>query len=61
MSDRAGPGLELLNDRAVIAAVVQRAVREAVLAHARAGNPVATWKDGTGTMVRRNCSLIASV
>jgi hypothetical protein len=46
MSDRAGPGLELLNDRAVIAAVVQRAVREAVLAHARAGNPVATWKDG---------------
>lgn len=29
-----------------IEAAVQRAVRAAVLAHARAGNPVATWRDG---------------
>jgi hypothetical protein len=28
------------------AAAIRRAVREAVLAHARAGNPVAEWRDG---------------
>ncbi len=31
---------------AMIEAAVQRAVRAAVLAHARAGNPVSTWRDG---------------
>jgi hypothetical protein len=30
----------------VIEAAIQRGVRNAVLAHARAGNPVAAWRDG---------------
>jgi hypothetical protein len=47
MSDSAPPDLaELLKDRAAIAAAIQRGIREAVLAHARAGQPVATWRDG---------------
>ncbi len=29
-----------------ITTTMQRAAREAVLSHARAGNPVAAWKDG---------------
>jgi len=33
-------------DRAAHEAAIRKAVREAVLAHARAGNPVATWRDG---------------
>lgn len=37
---------ERLKGREAITAAVQRAVREAVLAHARAGNPVAGWEDG---------------
>ncbi len=37
---------ELMNDTALITAAIQRAVREAVLSHARAGFPVATWRDG---------------
>jgi hypothetical protein len=35
-----------LKDHAAIAAAIQRAVREAVLGHARAGHPVAGWQDG---------------
>ncbi|MCI0464705.1 MAG: hypothetical protein L0Z62_47890 [Gemmataceae bacterium] len=47
MSDPPRPSLaELLADDALITAAVQRAVREAVLMHARAGNPVAAWEDG---------------
>jgi hypothetical protein len=37
---------ELMADHALISAAIQRAVREAVLQHARAGHPVATSKDG---------------
>lgn len=37
---------ELLADRALIHGAVRKAVREAVLTHARAGNPVPTWRDG---------------
>ena len=37
---------ERLQDRAAITRAVQRAVREAVLAHARAGHSVAEWRDG---------------
>ncbi|MBL8799544.1 MAG: hypothetical protein JNM56_37020 [Planctomycetia bacterium] len=37
---------ELLLAAAKIEAAVQRAVRAAVLAHARAGHPVSTWRDG---------------
>lgn len=37
---------EKLNDRVTITQAIQRAVREARLAHARAGHPVAEWRDG---------------
>jgi hypothetical protein len=37
---------ELLADTTVITAALQRAVREAVLQHARAGFPVSTMRDG---------------
>jgi hypothetical protein len=37
---------ELLANRALIMDAIGRAVREAVLDHARAGRPVATWRDG---------------
>jgi hypothetical protein len=35
-----------LGEASKLEAAVQRAVRAAVLAHARAGNPVSTWRDG---------------
>ena len=35
-----------LGEPSRIEAAVQRAVRAAVLAHARAGHPVSTWRDG---------------
>jgi hypothetical protein len=37
---------ERLADRSLITEAICRAVREAVLEHARAGRPVATWHDG---------------
>lgn len=37
---------EKLKDRAAITKAIQRGIREAVLAHARAGHPVAGWRDG---------------
>jgi len=40
------PNDELLIAASRIEAAVQRAVRAAVLAHARAGNPVSTWRNG---------------
>ena len=37
---------ELMADHAFITDAIQRAVREAVLTHAHAGQPVATCRDG---------------
>jgi hypothetical protein len=37
---------EKLANRALIDAALNKAAREAVLDHARAGNPVCTWRDG---------------
>jgi hypothetical protein len=37
---------EKLADKPRIEAALRRAGREALLMHARAGNPVSTWKDG---------------
>ncbi len=35
-----------LDDDALILAALDRAVRKALIEHKRAGNPIATWKDG---------------
>ncbi len=40
------PISELLADHSLITEAICRAVREAVLNHARAGQPVATWQNG---------------
>jgi hypothetical protein len=40
------PISQLLADHSLITEAIRRAVREAVLEHARAGRPVATWQDG---------------
>jgi hypothetical protein len=37
---------ELLADHTLINEAISRAVQQAVLDHARAGRPVATWRDG---------------
>jgi hypothetical protein len=37
---------EKLKDTAAITEAIQRGVKEALLAHARAGYPVAGWQDG---------------
>ena len=37
---------EILSDEKQITETLQRAVREAVEIHKRAGNPLAAWKDG---------------
>jgi len=37
---------ERLNDLPRIMEAISRAIRDAVLAHKRAGNPVAVWRDG---------------
>ena len=37
---------ELLANRELIAEALERGAREAVLGHARAGRPVATWENG---------------
>jgi hypothetical protein len=47
MSDPLHPSIaDLLADHDLITAAVNRAVREAVLKHARAGKPVAVGQDG---------------
>jgi hypothetical protein len=49
VSDDRGPSLtpaELIHDHARILKALRRAVREALLSHKRAGNPVAVWQDG---------------
>jgi hypothetical protein len=43
---------ELLADHALITEAICRAVREAVLQHARAGYPVATWENGQVVWIR---------
>ncbi len=42
---------QILADEKQITAALQRAVREAVQAHRRAGNPIATWKDGKAVLI----------
>jgi hypothetical protein len=37
---------ELLANHELITDAIRRAIREAVLKHARDGNPVATWENG---------------
>lgn len=37
---------EIFSDEKQITATLQRAVRQAVQEHRRAGNPVAAWKNG---------------
>lgn len=47
MSDRPRPPIaELLADGELITAAINRAVREAVLTHARAGHPIAVSRNG---------------
>lgn len=47
MSDRPNPTIsELLADRELITAAINRAVREAVLKHAQAGHPIAVSQNG---------------
>ena len=43
---------EILSDEKQITETLQRAVREAVLIHKRAGNPIATWKNGKAFWVK---------
>lgn len=40
------PIAELLANHSLITEAIRRAVREAVLKHAQAGQPVATWRNG---------------
>ena len=42
---------EILSDEKKITEALQRAVREAVEMHKRAGNPLAIWKDGKAVWV----------
>lgn len=47
MKEEAQPSIsELLANHALINEAINRAVQEAVLKHARAGQPVATWQHG---------------
>jgi hypothetical protein len=47
MSEQPPPPLaEQFADSQLLDAAVRRAVREAVLTHAKLGHPVATWRDG---------------
>jgi len=42
---------EILSDEKQITETLRRAVRDAVLAHKRAGNPIAVWKDGKAVLI----------
>lgn len=42
---------EILSDEKQITETLQRAIREAVEIHKRAGNPLATWKDGKAVWI----------
>jgi hypothetical protein len=47
MNDQTRPSMgELLANPKELEAAICRAVREATIAHARLGHPVATWRDG---------------
>jgi hypothetical protein len=37
---------ELLANHTLITSAINRGIREAMLTHARAGQPVSTWRDG---------------
>ncbi len=43
---------EILADEKQITETLQRAVREAVQAHRRAGNLIAAWKDGKAVLIK---------
>jgi len=43
---RRRPLAELLQDHNLIEEAINRAVREALLRHKQAGNPIAVWRDG---------------
>jgi hypothetical protein len=46
MSDMTQPTIaELMANRELMLAAVNRGIRDALLRHAQAGNPVATWRD----------------
>ena len=48
MSEQSQPSIsELLADHELVTEAIRRAVRESVLKHARLGQPVATWQNGT--------------
>ncbi len=42
---------EIFSDEKQITETLQRAVREAVETHKRAGNPLAAWKDGKAVWI----------
>ncbi len=42
---------EIFSDGKQITETLQRAVREAVEMHRRAGNPIAVWKDGKAVWI----------
>ena len=42
---------EILADEKQITAALQRAVREAIEMHKRAGNPIAVWKNGNAIWI----------
>ncbi|MEZ5346634.1 MAG: hypothetical protein R2681_13870 [Pyrinomonadaceae bacterium] len=45
---------KILSDEKQITETLQRAIREAVDIHKRAGNPVATWKNGKAVWIQTN-------
>ena len=45
---------EIFADEKQITETLQLAVREAILAHKRAGNPIAIWKNGKAVWVKSN-------
>ena len=47
-------------NEAILEEVFRRAVRQAVLEHERAGNPVAIWRDGRVAIVPAREALLAS-
>lgn len=42
---------KIFSDEKLITETLQRAVREAVQAHRRAGDPIAVWKDGKAVLI----------
>ncbi|HSK72101.1 MAG TPA: hypothetical protein VK892_10430 [Pyrinomonadaceae bacterium] len=50
-NDRKDKIEEIFSDEKQITETLQRAVRETVEIHKRAGNPLATWKDGKAVWI----------